>query len=162
MPVAQLEDEFTFLGNNRCRVLVPERTTDGHYTLMELTTPPGGGGNSLHTDPFLEAFYALDDGLEFFVERDGRLESIRLKPGEVVNVGHDVKHRFTCVADRPARALVTGLGSFERFFRALAVAWEGPWDAARTPAAVGPVFQQFGVQFHDSEANASLGAESTR
>ena len=155
MPIAQVTDEFTFVGNNRCRVLVPERATEGRYTLMELTTPPGGGGNSLHSDPFLEAFYALDDGIEFSVERNGHLETIRLKPGEVVNIGHDVKHRFTCVADRPAPALVTGLGSFERFFRALAMAWEGPWDATRTPGAVGPVFQQFGVHFHDYEANPS-------
>ena len=155
MPVPEVTDEFTFLGNNRCRVLVPERVTEGRYTLMELTTPPGGGGNTLHTDPFLEAFYALDEGIEFTVERDGGLQIIRLKPGEVLSIGHDVKHRFTCVADRPARALVTGLGSFERFFRALAMAWEGPWDVARTPAAVGPVFQQFDVRFYDSEATAT-------
>jgi len=35
---------------------------------------------------------------------------------------------------------------YEAFFRALAEAWAGPYDRERTPEAVGPVFERFGMR----------------
>lgn len=49
--------------------------------------------------------------------------------------------------DAPSRLLAIGPADFERFFRALAAAWTGPYDRERTPAAVGPVFERFGMRF---------------
>lgn len=139
---------FTFLVNNEITVLVSGQETGGAYCLMESTTPPGAGGNSLHTDPFLETFYLLDGELEFTVDRNGKLVTFRPAVGEPVFIGHGQKHKFTCVGDRPARALVVGLPSYEEFFRALARAWpQDHWDPVETPAAMASVTKRFGVEF---------------
>jgi quercetin dioxygenase-like cupin family protein len=136
-----------FLGNNEINVLVPESDTAGAYSVMELTIQPGGGATALHTDRWNETFHVLEGAVEWTLERDGRLDNWVAKTGETVVVPSGVKHMFRGTGDRPARLLTVGPGEYERFFRALATAWTGPYDRERTPAAVGPVFESFGMQF---------------
>ena len=139
---------FTFLINNEVTALVSGDQTDGAYCMLAMNVPPGAGGNTLHTDPFLETFYLLEGELEFTVERGGKLETIRPAVGEAVHVADGEKHKFTCVGDSAARAIAVALPSFEEFFRELAVAWPHKhWDPAATPAAIAPVVKRFGVEF---------------
>ena len=139
---------FTVLTNNTITVLVSGAETGGVYCMLDMGVPPGGGGNSLHTDPFLETFYVLEGDMEFTVERDGKLETFRPAAGEAVHIGHGVKHKFTCVGDKMARAIAIGLPSFEEYMRALARAWpHDHWDPIATPAAMAPVAERFEVKF---------------
>lgn len=139
---------FTFLINNQVTVLVSGQETEGAYCMLEMSTPPGAGGNALHTDPFLETFYLLEGELEFTVEREGILQTFRPAIGEAVHIGHGVKHRFTCVGDTTARSIAVALPSYEEFFRAASFAWpHRHWDPVETPAAFGPVAKRFGVEF---------------
>jgi quercetin dioxygenase-like cupin family protein len=146
-----LTDDRTiqFLGNNDITVLVSERETGGKYCVLELTIQPGGGATALHTDRWVETFHVVEGAVEWTLERGGRLETWVAGPGETVVVPVGAKHKFRGGGDRPSRLLTVGPAEFERFFRSLAAAWSGPYDRERTPAAVGPVFQAFGMQLCD-------------
>jgi quercetin dioxygenase-like cupin family protein len=140
------ERVIRFLGNNEISVLVSGEEAGGKYCVMELVVQPGGGATALHTDQWVETFHVLEGEIAWTVERDGRLVTWSAEPGETVVVPPGVKHRFAGAGDAPSRMLTVGPAEFERFFRALAAAWQGPYDRERTPAAVGPVFQEFGMQ----------------
>ncbi|HEX6536438.1 MAG TPA: cupin domain-containing protein [Gemmatimonadaceae bacterium] len=135
-----------FLGNNEITVLVSGEEAGGGYCVMELVVQPGGGATALHTDRWVETFHVLEGEVEWTVERDGRLVTWSARPGETVVVPSGVKHRFAGAGVTPSRMLTVGPAEFERFFRALADAWSGPYDRERTPAAVGPVFEAFGMR----------------
>lgn len=150
--IPNMEENRTirFLGNNVANVLVSGEQTDGAFCVMELITQPRGGATALHTDPFFETWYVLDGEVEWTVERDGQFVTWQAKPGELIMIPLDLKHRFAGAGETPSRMLGIGLPAFEHFFRALAAAWQGPYDRERTPGAVGPVFEKFGVRFFES------------
>lgn len=135
-----------FLGNNEITVLVSGEEAGGGYCVMELVVQPGGGATALHTDRWVETFHVLEGEVEWTVEREGRLVTWSARPGETIVVPRGVKHRFAGGGNVPSRMLAIGPAEFERFFRALARAWSGPYDRERTPAAVGPVFEAFGMR----------------
>jgi quercetin dioxygenase-like cupin family protein len=135
-----------FLGNNEISVLVSGEESGGGYSVMELVVQPGGGATALHTDRWVETFHVIEGEVAWTLERDGRLVTWSAVPGETIVVPRGAKHRFAGAGDSPSRMLAVGPAEFERFFRALAAAWPGPFARERTPAAVGPVFRAFGMQ----------------
>lgn len=135
-----------FLGNNEITVLVSGSESGGAFCLMELVVQPHGGATALHTDRWVEVFHVLEGEVEWTLERDGRLETWIAGRGETVLVPAGAKHRFAGAGDSPCRMLTVGQPEYEAFFRALARAWSGPYDRERTPQAVGPVFERFGMQ----------------
>ena len=135
-----------FLGNNEITVLASNSETGGAYCVMELVVQPRGGATALHTDRWTEVFYVLDGEVEWTLERDNRLDTWVARRGETVVVPSGAKHRFAGAGDRPCRMLTLGPPEYESFFRALAAAWTGPYDRERTPQAVGPVFERFGMR----------------
>jgi quercetin dioxygenase-like cupin family protein len=135
-----------FLGNNAITVLVSGEESGGAFCVMELEIQPGGGATALHTDSWVEVFHVLDGDVEWTMERDGELTTWLARRGETIRVPRGVRHRFAGAGTGPARMLTVGTPEFEAFFRALAAAWEGPYDRERTPRAVAPVFERFGMQ----------------
>jgi quercetin dioxygenase-like cupin family protein len=135
-----------FLGNNEITVLVSAGETGGGYSVMELVIQPGWGENALHTDDWIETFHLIEGEVEWTLEREGRLVTWTARPGETIVVPRGVKHRFAGAGRAPSRLLTIGPAEYEAFFRSLAEAWSGPYDRERTPAAVGPVFQEYGMR----------------
>ena len=135
-----------FLGNNEITVLVSGADSGGGFSVMELVVQPGGGATALHTDRWVETFHIIDGAVTFTLERQGQLVTWTARPGETIVVPSGAKHRFAGAGDGPSRLLAIGPAEFEQFFRALAAAWPGPYDRERTPAAVGPVFEKFGMR----------------
>lgn len=135
-----------FLGNNEIKVLVSGEESGDNFAVMELTIQPRGGATALHTDDWVEVFHVLDGEVEWTIERDGRMDIWVASRGETICVPRGVKHRFAGAGDRPCRMLAIGIPAFEDFFRALGAAWQGPYDRERTPQAVGPVFERFGMK----------------
>ena len=135
-----------FLGNNEITVLAGGRDPGATFAVMELVIQPRGGATSLHTDEWLEVFHILDGEAEWTLERDGRLDTWTAGRGETIVVPPGAKHRFAGAGDTPCRMLTIGPREYEEFFRALAAAWQGPYDRDRTPQAVGPVFERFGMR----------------
>lgn len=144
--VTQGARTIRFLGNNQITVLVSGEESGGDFCLMELEIQPGGGATALHTDRWVEVFHVLEGDVEWTMERDGALATWHARPGETIRVPRGVKHRFAGAGTGPSRMLTVGTPEFEEFFRALAEAWQGPYDREKTPQAVGPVFQRFGMQ----------------
>jgi len=135
-----------FLGNNEITVLVSGPESGGAFCVLELVVQPRGGATALHTDHWTEVFHVLDGTAEWTLERDGRLETWVAGRGETVTVPPGAKHRFAGAGDTPCRMLTVGPPEYEQFFRALAEAWQGPFDRERTPRAVAPVFERFGMR----------------
>lgn len=135
-----------FLGDNEITVIVSGEEAGGGYCVMELVVQPGGGATALHTDRWVETFHVLEGEVEWTLERDGSLVTWSARPGETIVVPRGMKHRFAGAGEGPSRLLAIGPAEFERFFRALADAWPGAYDRARTPAAVAPVFEAFGMR----------------
>jgi quercetin dioxygenase-like cupin family protein len=135
-----------FLGNNQITLVVTAEEAGGGYCVMELLTQPGGGATALHTDRWVETFHVLEGEVEWTIARNGQLVTWLARPGETIVIPSGVEHRFAGAGDSASRMLTIGPAEFEQFFRALAAAWEGPYDRERTPAAVGPVFQAFGMR----------------
>ena len=135
-----------FLGNNEITVLVSGTETGGSFCLMKLVVQPRGGATALHTDRWDEVFHVLDGEAEWTLERDGRLDTWSAKPGDTITVPRGAKHRFAGAGERPCTMLTMGQPEYEQFFRALGAAWSGPYDRERTPQAVGPVFERFGMR----------------
>ena len=135
-----------FLGNNEITVLVSGEESGGAFSVMELEIQPGGGATALHTDRWVEVFHVLEGEVEWTMDRDGALATWHARPGDTVLVPSGVRHRFVGAGTRPSRLLTVGKPEYEEFFRALATAWQGPYDREKTPAAVGPVFQRFGME----------------
>lgn len=135
-----------FLGNNELTVLVSGSESGGQFSVMELVVQPRGGANALHTDHWVEVFHVIDGEAEWTLERDGSLDTWIARRGDTVVVPAGAKHRFAGAGDRPCRMITIGPPEYEQFFRALADAWQGPFDRERTPKAVGPVFERFGMR----------------
>jgi quercetin dioxygenase-like cupin family protein len=135
-----------FLGNNEIGVLVSADESGGKYCVLELTVQPRGGATALHTDQWIETFHVLEGEITWTLERGGELVTWNAHRGETVVVPRGAKHRFAGGGEVPSRMLAIGPAEFEDFFRALEAAWSGPYDRERTPAAVGPVFEKFGMQ----------------
>ena len=144
--VTQDSRTIRFLGNNQITVLVSGEESGGEFCLMELEIQPGGGATALHTDRWVEVFHVLEGEAAWTVERDGQLDTWIARRGETVTVPIGAKHRFAGAGDVPCRMLAVGPAEYEEFFRALAVAWTGPYDRERTPQAVAPVFERFGMR----------------
>src|SRR5690348_2947867 len=145
-PVTHDSRLVRFLGNNEITVLASAEESGGGFSVMELRIQPGGGATALHTDHWLEVFHVLEGDVEWTMERDGELATWHARPGDTVLVPPGVKHRFAGAGTGPSRMLTVGPREYEEFFRALAAAWHGPYDREKTPRAVGPVFQRFGMQ----------------
>jgi mannose-6-phosphate isomerase-like protein (cupin superfamily) len=135
-----------FLGNNEITVLVSADESGGAFSLMELRIQPGGGATALHTDQWVEVFHVIEGDVEWTMDRDGELATWHARPGDTILVPPGTRHRFAGAGTGPSRMLTVGTPEYEEFFRALAAAWAGPYDRERTPQAVGPVFQRFGMQ----------------
>jgi quercetin dioxygenase-like cupin family protein len=140
------ERVIRFLGNNELTVLVSGEESGGGYCVLELVVQPDGGATALHTDRWVETFHVLEGVVTWTLERDGRLKSWTAERGETIVVPAGKKHRFAGAGTAPSRMLAIGPAEFEQFFRALASAWSGPYDRERTPAAVAPVFERFGMK----------------
>ena len=145
MATESKQRRIRFLGDNELAVLVSSEETDGNYCVLEMIIQPHGGANVLHTDTWLETFHLIDGEIEWTLERDGKLVTWIAKPGETIVVPPGARHKFVGAGVTQSRLLSVGPAEFEQFFRALAEAWEGPYDRERTPQAVGPVFERFGM-----------------
>ena len=135
-----------FLGNNEINVLVSSEESGGAYCIMELVVQPRGGATVLHTDRWLETFHVIEGEVEWTIERKGELVTWLANHGETIVVPPGMKHRFAGAGYAPSRMLTMGPPEYEQFFRSLAAAWQGPYDREKTPQAVGPVFEKFGMR----------------
>ena len=98
-------DEYRFLGTGA--------GTDGCYFVMAATVPPGGGPPPHMHAREEEGFYVLDGELDFTAED----KTLRLGPGNYINMPKGTPHAFKNNTERPARMLITcAPAGIEHFF----------------------------------------------
>ena len=94
-------------------VLLSGEQTDGHFAMLDMLIPPGGGPPP-HRHNFEECFRVLTGSIEVRV-RD--LPPVRLEAGDSANIPANAVHAFRNTADAPARLLCTvAPAGLERFF----------------------------------------------
>lgn len=119
--------ETIHLLGDEIRVLAGKGDTAGGLTVVEVTSPPGGGP-PLHTHPQTEVFVCLEGELELEVEG----KTLKLQPGQAATAFSGVAHTYRNTSAAKVRFLVSVVpGGFEDFFRELAAATaSGPPDMA--------------------------------
>lgn len=93
--------------------------TGDAFSVVELTTPPGGGP-PLHTHPAAEAFTILAGTFAFTGLDGGERYSIRAVPGDTVYIPGGAPHTYQALGPAPGKALAVLApgGEMERFFAA--------------------------------------------
>jgi mannose-6-phosphate isomerase-like protein (cupin superfamily) len=94
--------------------------TDGDFSLMERTLPPGGRRPPAHRHVNCsEAFFVLDGQISF--ELDG--QSLLGGPGDFLLVPRGAAHTFGNAGSEPARLLVLHAPAMDAYFEELHRLW---------------------------------------
>ena len=83
-------------------ILLDGGQTDGHYCLIDMHIPPGGGPPP-HRHDFEETFSVLEGE----IAATFRGEKTTVRAGETLHVPANAPHSFINVSDRPVRLLCT-------------------------------------------------------
>ena len=98
-------------------------STNGAFSFMERTLPPGGRKPPPHIHTNCEeAFYVLDGEIEFFLGDD----TVVGRPGSFVLVPGGVSHTFGNAAPAASRLLIIHAPAAEAYFVALQELWSRP------------------------------------
>jgi quercetin dioxygenase-like cupin family protein len=104
------------LGNVTCMTMLAGKDTGDQLSAVDVRCPQGTGPGP-HTDPWRESFYVLEGEFEFQLERDGVLQPMRARPGDVVSIPAGLGHAFRAVSTEPARVLILSTpGGLDKFF----------------------------------------------
>ena len=97
-------------------------STNGAFSFMERTLPPGGRKPPPHVHTNCEeAFYVLDGEIEFFLGD----ETVRGQSGSFVHVPGGVSHTFGNAVAIPSRLLIIHSPAMDRYFEELQELWSG-------------------------------------
>ncbi|MDH3446492.1 MAG: cupin domain-containing protein [Deltaproteobacteria bacterium] len=102
-------------------------STNGAFSFMERTLPPGGRKPPPHIHSNCEeAFYVLDGEIEFSLDD----ETVIGRPGSFVLVPGGVSHTFGNAAPTASRLLILHAPAMDRYFEEL----QELWSAAVPPS----------------------------
>ena len=117
----------------RLRVVAGAASTDGSFSVVEVTEPPGSGAPLHVHHGEAEAFYVLAGTLELTCGDD----TVTASAGDFVYTPRDVPHRYVVVGDEEARVLLLfSVPGFEAFFG----------EAAAAPERLPQVAERYGVE----------------
>ena len=109
----------------RVRIIAGASSTDGSFSIVEATEPPGGGAPLHVHHGEAEGFYILEGGVELTCGA----ETVTAGVGDFVYTPKDVPHKYLVIGDKPARLLLLfSRPGFEQFFA------EGGSRIDQTPA----------------------------
>ncbi len=105
------------ISGERITFKVTSAETGDTFSVLELTSPPGGGP-PLHTHAAAEAFTILEGEFEFSGLDGEEPYAIRATPGDTVYIPGGAPHTYKTVGPTPGRALLVLApgGEMERFF----------------------------------------------
>ena len=115
--------------------------TDGDFSLMERTVPPGARTPPVHRHVNCsEAFFVLAGTITF------RLDEAMLDggPGDFLLVPRGAAHTFGSRGDEPARLLVLHAPAMDAYFEELHLLWSG--GAPPTPEAEREFMSRYGME----------------
>lgn len=117
-PFAGRSNTVMFLGD-MITILLTGEDTSGKYSVVEITTPPGGGPSFLHTHLPAESFYVVKGKYEIYgQDADGRKFVTPVSVGETIQVPAGAPHGFGNVgsSDGTVMAIFEPAGNMELLF----------------------------------------------
>lgn len=97
-------------------------STNGAFSFMERTLPPGGRKPPPHIHTHCEeAFYVLDGEIEFSLGAD----TVIGRPGSFVHVPGGVSHTFGNATTSPSQLLIIHAPAMDSYFEELQELWSG-------------------------------------
>jgi quercetin dioxygenase-like cupin family protein len=132
------------------RIIAGAGTTDGSFSIVESTEPPGSGAplHAHHTEA--EAFYVLDGTVELTCGG----ESITASAGDFVYTPKDVPHKFAVTGDRPARMLMLfSRPGFEMFFAEGGSPLDQPPAGPPDPDAFRRLVEKYGMELLETPSH---------
>jgi quercetin dioxygenase-like cupin family protein len=95
------------------RILAGAESTNGSFSIVEVTEPPGSAAPLHVHHGEAEAFYILEGAIELTCGE----ESVTAGAGDFVFTPKDVPHKYIVVGETPARVLLLfSRPGFEQFF----------------------------------------------
>jgi len=134
-------------------ILLTGEETGGKYSVVEITTPPGGGVSLLHTHPASETFYTLAGEFEIYGQDPaGNKYAIPAPSDKTIHVPGDTPHGFSNVGQSMGTimAIYEPAGNMEVFHQEVGIPVEDkanpnfpnePPDLDRLM----PIFEKYGI-----------------
>jgi quercetin dioxygenase-like cupin family protein len=91
--VTAREGETYQIGPELVTLKVQVAESNGHYLVIEVNTPPGGGP-PLHTHPSDEVFFVVEGEFEFPSIQNGEHVSVKASAGETINIPGNAPHTY--------------------------------------------------------------------
>jgi quercetin dioxygenase-like cupin family protein len=124
------------------RILAGAESTNGSFSVVEVTEPPGAGAPLHVHHAEAEAFFVLDGAIELTCGE----QTLTASAGDFVHTPPDVPHKYTVAGDSPARVLLLfSRPGFESFFAEAGAPLDEP------PAPPDPVRLQRLAEKYDME-----------
>ena len=116
-------------------------STDGAFSFMERSLPPGGRKPPPHIHTNCEeAFYVLDGEIEFFLGDDAVIGRV----GSFVHVPGGVSHTFSNAGSTLARLLIVHTPAMDGYFEELQALWSG--EAPPSAEDERALMQRYGME----------------
>lgn len=124
------------------RILAGAESTNGSFSVVEATEPPGSAAPLHVHHAEAEAFYVLEGAIELTCGD----QTLTATTGDFVHTPPDVPHKYTVAGDSPARVLLLfSRPGFESFFAEAGAPLDQP------PAPPNPVQLRRLVEKYDME-----------
>jgi quercetin dioxygenase-like cupin family protein len=125
------------------RVLAGADSTDGCFSLVEVTEEPGSAAPLHIHHGEAEGFYILEGTIELTCGED----TVTATAGDFVYAPKDVAHKYAVVGDRPARTLLLfSRPGFESFFLEAGAPLEEPPAGPPDLDAFRRVVEKYGLE----------------
>ncbi|MDX1435475.1 MAG: cupin domain-containing protein [Anaerolineales bacterium] len=134
-------------------ILLTGKETGGEYSVVEISSVPGGGPSFLHTHPAAETFYIISGKFEIYGQSPtGEKYAIPASAGKTVHVPGDTPHGFANVGTELATllAIYEPAGNMELFHAEVGMPVEDPEnvnfpDEPPDLNKLMPVFEKYGI-----------------
>jgi mannose-6-phosphate isomerase-like protein (cupin superfamily) len=125
------------------RIVAGAESTDGSFSLCEVTEPPGSAAPLHVHHAEAEAFYVLDGACEVTCGD----ETSRADAGDFVYAPRGVAHKYIVVGNRPVRLLMLfSRPGFERFFVEAGMPTDTPPAGQPDPARLRRIVEKYQME----------------
>lgn len=132
------------------RVIAGAPSTDGSFSIVEVTEPPGSGA-PLHTHHAeAEAFYVLGGEIQLTCGE----QTVTARAGDFVYAPRGIPHKYAVVGDRPARTLLLfSRPGFEAFFVEGGTPLDQPPAGPPDPEAMRRLVEKYNMDLLEAPAH---------
>jgi quercetin dioxygenase-like cupin family protein len=132
------------------RILAGAESTDGSFSVVEATEPPGSAAPLHVHHGEAEAFYVAEGAIELTCGD----ETLAATAGDFVYTPKDVPHKYVVVGDRPARVLLLfSRPGFESFFIEAGAPLDRPPSGPPDPAAMQEIVRKYELELLETPAH---------